>query len=349
MDDRRALLAAIVANPAEDTPRLALADWLQEHGDKHDQARAEFIRLQIQSSKPKSAKARLKLSAAAGKIEQKHRKAWLEPLADIDPKLVRDNFVQFSRGLLWNLWLDTGEFLLNARQAALPDALAAVGVEELSFHSPTKRVADFVGSQALRWVSRIQYPGADDKTLGAIAGAPNCAHLSGISFQEVCFTDTGLKTFAKSARTSNLRNLTISNEGGLTTKKPKFTAAGVLALLNSERLPLLDNLFLDVSSSKFDVRPLFADPGVEKLKTLWLAPPTRVADVVASRHLKNLTALILHDAEMTDADAEALLASETLAKLDFLSVALPTLLAPATEKKLQKRFGDGLTLEYDEE
>jgi len=32
MDDRRALMAAIAANADEDTPRLALADWLDEHG-----------------------------------------------------------------------------------------------------------------------------------------------------------------------------------------------------------------------------------------------------------------------------------------------------------------------------
>ena len=51
MDDRRALMAAIIANPDEDTPRLALADWLQEHGDKYDQARAAFIRLQIEADR----------------------------------------------------------------------------------------------------------------------------------------------------------------------------------------------------------------------------------------------------------------------------------------------------------
>ncbi|MBY0457976.1 MAG: TIGR02996 domain-containing protein, partial [Gemmataceae bacterium] len=33
MTDRDALLAAICANPAEDTPRLAFADWLDEHAD----------------------------------------------------------------------------------------------------------------------------------------------------------------------------------------------------------------------------------------------------------------------------------------------------------------------------
>src|SRR5262245_11082432 len=43
--DREALLAAIAAHPDEDTPRLALAAWLDEKGDP---ARAEFIRLQVE-------------------------------------------------------------------------------------------------------------------------------------------------------------------------------------------------------------------------------------------------------------------------------------------------------------
>ena len=39
------LLAAIIAHPDEDTPRLVYADWLQENGDPD---RAEFIRLHIE-------------------------------------------------------------------------------------------------------------------------------------------------------------------------------------------------------------------------------------------------------------------------------------------------------------
>lgn len=45
MTDRDALLAAITANPDEDTPRLIYADWLEEHDEAE---RAEFIRLQCQ-------------------------------------------------------------------------------------------------------------------------------------------------------------------------------------------------------------------------------------------------------------------------------------------------------------
>lgn|GEM_PF-1932486 len=45
MSYRDALLAAIAANLYEDTPRLALADWLDERGEH---ARAEFIRVQVE-------------------------------------------------------------------------------------------------------------------------------------------------------------------------------------------------------------------------------------------------------------------------------------------------------------
>ncbi len=43
--DGDALLAAVIANPDEDTPRLVHADWLQENGQPE---RAEFIRLHIE-------------------------------------------------------------------------------------------------------------------------------------------------------------------------------------------------------------------------------------------------------------------------------------------------------------
>jgi uncharacterized protein (TIGR02996 family) len=42
-----ALFRAVCENPADDTPRLAYADWLDDHGDA---TRAEFIRLQCEAS-----------------------------------------------------------------------------------------------------------------------------------------------------------------------------------------------------------------------------------------------------------------------------------------------------------
>ena len=40
-DEQAALLAAIVAEPGDDTPRLVYADWLQKHGDVEQ---SQFIR-----------------------------------------------------------------------------------------------------------------------------------------------------------------------------------------------------------------------------------------------------------------------------------------------------------------
>lgn len=46
--DREAFLKAICAAPDDDTPRLVYADWLDDRGDRPDDAaRAEFIRVQV--------------------------------------------------------------------------------------------------------------------------------------------------------------------------------------------------------------------------------------------------------------------------------------------------------------
>jgi uncharacterized protein (TIGR02996 family) len=45
MTDRDAMLAAVAASPADDTPRLVFADWLDEHGEE---AYASFVRKQVE-------------------------------------------------------------------------------------------------------------------------------------------------------------------------------------------------------------------------------------------------------------------------------------------------------------
>ncbi len=47
MNDRKSLLAAIIREPQEDTPRLAYADHIEEHGGTAEALYAEFIRAQI--------------------------------------------------------------------------------------------------------------------------------------------------------------------------------------------------------------------------------------------------------------------------------------------------------------
>lgn len=49
MTDRDALLAAVLANPDDDHPRLVMADWFEGQGDVE---RAEFIRVQCEYTNP---------------------------------------------------------------------------------------------------------------------------------------------------------------------------------------------------------------------------------------------------------------------------------------------------------
>ncbi|MCE9567360.1 MAG: TIGR02996 domain-containing protein [Planctomycetes bacterium] len=74
MSDEAALLAAIRDNPDEDTPRLAYADWLQEHRDAN---RAEFIRAQCQAFRlPLGDKERKKLEKKAEALFKANKAEW---------------------------------------------------------------------------------------------------------------------------------------------------------------------------------------------------------------------------------------------------------------------------------
>lgn len=56
MNERGALLAAVCADPDDDTLRLVFADWLQENGEGD---RAEFIREQVRFAAEPRSSARL--------------------------------------------------------------------------------------------------------------------------------------------------------------------------------------------------------------------------------------------------------------------------------------------------
>jgi uncharacterized protein (TIGR02996 family) len=71
MSDEAALLAAIIAHPDEDTPRLIYADWLDEHDQPE---RAEFIRLQCAPDADEAAEDR------AAELEERNRAEWLAGL-----------------------------------------------------------------------------------------------------------------------------------------------------------------------------------------------------------------------------------------------------------------------------
>jgi uncharacterized protein (TIGR02996 family) len=108
MSDESALLAAILAHPDEDTPRLMYADWLQENGQPE---RAEFIRSQIERTQAgvteERRQALLKRETA---ILNRYRLMWLRPFQT----LLHTTDCQFRRGFVEHVEADGGFYLRAA-------------------------------------------------------------------------------------------------------------------------------------------------------------------------------------------------------------------------------------------
>src|SRR5205809_7746330 len=108
MSDEDALLSAIAAHPGEDTPRLAYADWLDEH-DRH--VRAEFIRVQVEiktlEDLPSAEQQRyVELYRRQDALLTRHRRDLLGPLGDEVTEAEINRDVVFDRGFLAHVRLD---------------------------------------------------------------------------------------------------------------------------------------------------------------------------------------------------------------------------------------------------
>jgi uncharacterized protein (TIGR02996 family) len=84
---RDALYAAILERPDDGAPRLVYADWLEEHGDAADQARAEYIRLgcRLASLRPWD-EGYVEASLRTYRLRAQHRDAWRPPAFPGDPE-----------------------------------------------------------------------------------------------------------------------------------------------------------------------------------------------------------------------------------------------------------------------
>jgi uncharacterized protein (TIGR02996 family) len=103
--ERLSLLAAVNADPADDTARLVMADWLEEKGDREDDgARAEFIRSQIELARElvpgADAAAHLRSLIAAGYPEDDARLVKWHRWAEMQ---ARERELERLHGRLWRL------------------------------------------------------------------------------------------------------------------------------------------------------------------------------------------------------------------------------------------------------
>jgi uncharacterized protein (TIGR02996 family) len=119
--DEQALLAAIVADPDDDTPRLVYADWLDENGRPE---RAEFIRLDCWLSQTKTVKdlkrsckqEREELAARRDQLLKAYATRWRAEL----PAYAGLRWGPFARGMVESLVVKI------AATYSLPDGVADV-------------------------------------------------------------------------------------------------------------------------------------------------------------------------------------------------------------------------------
>jgi uncharacterized protein (TIGR02996 family) len=123
--EARSFFRAIKENPDDDSPRLILADWLQERGDAAMSARGEFLRLKVLRHRlsPKDPSYDL-LKRREGELFTEHRWTWLGPLVDAAKAWT------FERGMI-QITARAGNFL-TPEMRAWTQTPAALWVDALT-------------------------------------------------------------------------------------------------------------------------------------------------------------------------------------------------------------------------
>jgi uncharacterized protein (TIGR02996 family) len=242
MSDEEALLAAIAANPEEDTPRLVYADWL----DEHDQPiRAEFIRVEVAVKRL----AELPTIEQARQIHLFRRGQELldHHLADLVGPLATDLGyfdVVFDRGFVAELELDAERLLKHAEAIAALNPLPVITVRDVArwlemetaiagplhlataiemqperWDEPTALsaagvAARLAGRGPWRRLRRLDldHCGVGDVGVAAVAGGPGADDfpaLSDLNLSANDITDTGVRLLVASPLWPRLRKLVL--------------------------------------------------------------------------------------------------------------------------------------------
>lgn len=245
MNVQAAILAAIADRPDDDTPRLAYADWLEDHaGDLPDpaaaRARAEFIRVQCEVKRLEHLPTALLQGYAdlyrwQDHLLTYHRRDLLGPLADA----LGPHDAVFDRGFVRELQLDSSAFVAHAAAVAALTPRPAVTVSGVARHlSDLAGVATFlpavtaVGFQSPRWPENETLTAAEviafgrqgwgnlrelnlegcrigDDGLTALTAVPGFAGLAHLQVPGNDISDAGVMVLTQSALWTRLRSLVL--------------------------------------------------------------------------------------------------------------------------------------------
>jgi len=205
--ERTALIAAILANPEEDTPRLACADWFEEQGDEASVARAEFIRTQIERENLEPGDLRQgELHARELRLLKQYAKVWC------GSHLVF-NKARFRRGFIEYVHLHMRHFLFHRRQM-----LALEPVRDVSLTGWMRATDDLVQRVAAceEWkhieTLRIHHQGPHKSPRSNLVLLLESPHLTGLRSLRVpmlALNADARRRFERSPAARRVRELTL--------------------------------------------------------------------------------------------------------------------------------------------
>ncbi len=168
-NDEHALLAAVLADPADDGPRAVYADRLIERGEP----RGDFIALQLALAKTRPGSARhAELVGATGTLEKQHRVAWSRELAQLTLKQTYD------RGFVSSVVIRARAFVADGDRLLALAPIERVRLRELTAPAIRKVAV----SPALRRISVLELDGrVGDRLAGELAAGGALANLRGLA------------------------------------------------------------------------------------------------------------------------------------------------------------------------
>jgi uncharacterized protein (TIGR02996 family) len=327
-----ALLSACKEQPQEDTPRLVLGDWLEEHGEPE---RAELVRVQCRLARSEEGPDWPALQARERELLRQSHQTLLAPLG-------RPGwYYRLRRGLVR---LDArGNKASVKALLALAQTEAWAWVEHLSLTGMTpKAMADLAGSPILAEVRELGAgpPGADEVarvvastpafaglrslSLGrsftregaAIAGA---AHLAGLVELDLRDSEMGVEGLRLLLDSPHLPRV-----GKLSLYDCKLGPGAARALAETSGMPALESVDLSDNDLGPEGARALADCARESLCELDVyhnaLGDEGVLTLAATTALPGLRALDLYDNNLGDAGLRALAGSDLLGRLTFLSL-----------------------------
>lgn len=199
------LIDQIKDQPTDDTPRLVLADWLQEHGNAEQAARGELIRLQVLrhqlvESDPRQPSLRRRES----ELLSRHIDDWVGPLMD--------HFTwRFERGLL-HLEGRAGK-LLALEVGAIATLERCVWVEALTLRDVRRNeLAGLATSPFLPHVNALDLCGnqLQSNRLVPLLRSPNLGRLRLLLLGGNRLSLAGTRTVANNASLAGLMHLDLA-------------------------------------------------------------------------------------------------------------------------------------------